>query len=128
PLAVVHEPPRQGGGQGPGGPRPTVGRPGAQGHRRPGERRRNLAGRTMRPRHVVGALRRGRRPPRGVHPVRGHPRPHPMTDYAPARWGTRRNPNYPTRGPYLCKVLDLLGTPAFPWQADVADVLLEYKP
>lgn len=48
--------------------------------------------------------------------------------YAPARWGTRRNPNLPTRGPHLCKVLDLLGTPAFGWQADVADVLLEYKP
>lgn len=47
--------------------------------------------------------------------------------YAPARWGTPRNPTFQTRGPLLCRVLELLGTPPHPWQADVADVLLEYQ-
>lgn len=47
--------------------------------------------------------------------------------YAPARWGTPRNLAYPTRGPMLHRVLELLGTPPHPWQADVADVFLEYS-
>lgn len=47
---------------------------------------------------------------------------------APPRWGVARDGRYPTRGPLLVRALDLIGTTAYPWQADTADIALEYHP
>lgn len=42
------------------------------------------------------------------------------------RWGTPRNPSYPTRGGLDLQVANLLGWRYFPWQSYVSDVAGEY--
>lgn len=44
------------------------------------------------------------------------------------RWGTKRDLSRPTRGPLLCRVMELLGTPPHPFQSYMADVALEFHP
>ncbi|MFF6836021.1 terminase large subunit domain-containing protein [Streptomyces sp. NPDC012438] len=46
----------------------------------------------------------------------------------PPRWGTPRNPAFPSLGPKLWKVMALLGAPPMPWQKYVSDVALEIDP
>ena len=46
----------------------------------------------------------------------------------PPRWGTPRNPNFPSLGPKLWKVMTALGAPPMPWQKYVTDVALEIDP
>ena len=46
----------------------------------------------------------------------------------PPRWGTPRNPAYPSLGPKLWRVMELLGAPPMPWQKYVSDVALEVDP
>lgn len=46
----------------------------------------------------------------------------------PPRWGTPRNPDRPTLGPKLVRVLERLGCEPMPWQRYVADVALEVDP
>lgn len=43
-------------------------------------------------------------------------------------WGTPRRPDFPTLGPKVCKVMELLGTPPMPWQRYVFDVAYELDP
>ena len=42
------------------------------------------------------------------------------------RFGTPRRPERPTHGPLLASVARLLGWEFFPWQADLADIAMEY--
>ncbi|MER8042718.1 terminase family protein [Streptomyces sp. NPDC094032] len=46
----------------------------------------------------------------------------------PPRWGTPRNPAFPSLGPKLWKVMAALGAPPMPWQKYVTDVALEVDP
>lgn len=46
----------------------------------------------------------------------------------PPRWGTPRNPAFPSLGPKLWKVMAALGAPPMPWQKYVTDVALEINP
>lgn len=46
----------------------------------------------------------------------------------PPRWGTPRNPDRPSLGPKLWKVMAKLGAPPMPWQRYVSDVALEIDP
>ncbi|MFF7180147.1 terminase large subunit domain-containing protein [Streptomyces sp. NPDC008121] len=46
----------------------------------------------------------------------------------PPRWGTPRNPAFPSLGPKLWKVMAALGAPPMPWQRYVTDVALEIDP
>lgn len=46
----------------------------------------------------------------------------------PPRWGTPRNPDRPSLGPKLWKVMARLGAPPMPWQKYVSDVALEIDP
>jgi hypothetical protein len=52
----------------------------------------------------------------------------PPGETAAPRWGTRRNPDRPTRGGVDAQVAELLGWSFFPWQRDAADVAGEYEP
>jgi hypothetical protein len=46
----------------------------------------------------------------------------------PPLWGTPRNPDRPSLGPKLWKVIAKLGAPPMPWQMYVSDVALEIDP
>jgi hypothetical protein len=46
----------------------------------------------------------------------------------PPLWGTPRNPDRPSLGPKLWKVMTKLGAPPMPWQKYVSDVALELDP
>ncbi|MFG2899534.1 terminase large subunit domain-containing protein [Streptomyces zaomyceticus] len=46
----------------------------------------------------------------------------------PPRWGTPRNPDFPSLGPKLWRVMERLGAPPMPWQKYVSDVALEIDP
>ncbi|WP_338897418.1 hypothetical protein WBG99_18865 [Streptomyces sp. TG1A-60] len=46
----------------------------------------------------------------------------------PPLWGTPRNPDRPSLGPKLWKVMTRLGAPPMPWQKYVSDVALEIDP
>ena len=46
----------------------------------------------------------------------------------PPRWGTPRNPDRPSLGPKLWKVMERLGNKPMPWQKYVSDVALEIDP
>lgn len=46
----------------------------------------------------------------------------------PPRWGTPRNPGFPSLGPKLWRVMEKLGAPPMPWQKYVSDVALEIDP
>lgn len=46
----------------------------------------------------------------------------------PPLWGTPRNPDRPSLGPKLWKVMAKLGAPPMPWQKYVTDVALELDP
>ncbi|MFI9005095.1 terminase large subunit domain-containing protein [Streptomyces sp. NPDC053541] len=46
----------------------------------------------------------------------------------PPRWGTPRNPDFPSLGPKLWRVMEKLGAPPMPWQKYVSDVALEVDP
>lgn len=46
----------------------------------------------------------------------------------PPLWGTPRNPDRPSLGPKLWRVMEKLGAPPMPWQKYVSDVALEIDP
>lgn len=46
----------------------------------------------------------------------------------PPLWGTPRNPDRPSLGPKLWRVMEKLGAPPMPWQKYVSDVALELDP
>lgn len=48
----------------------------------------------------------------------------PSQNSAPPRYATPR-PSGPTWGPAICRIMDMLGTPAMPWQEYAADVIGE---
>lgn len=43
-------------------------------------------------------------------------------------WGTPRRLDFPTLGPKVCRIMELLGTPPMPWQRYVFDVAYELDP